>query len=298
MDFLEQLTCAKANDLDLVDYLAHLGIQPAKIRKQDYWYLSPIRDEKTPSFKVNRKLNRWYDHGIAEGGTLVDFGIRFFKCGVAEFLNILNSSNSSIHQPIQKYERKIESDPEDSINVSRLQSLSSPALLAYLNQRGVAIKIAKEYCLQVDYQLNNKSYFGIGFKNDSGGYEIRNSFSKYSCSPKDISTFDTGFKTVSVFEGFMDFLSFVTLQSSNAASNYLVLNGIGLFERARPYLESHQIIDLFLDRDKAGFKVTNYALSLNSKYQDRSNLYDGFKDLNHWLMQSNKSLTRNRRQSL
>jgi hypothetical protein len=26
--------------------------------------------------------------------------------------------------------------------------------------------------------MNDKNYFGIGFKNDSGGYEIRNKYSK------------------------------------------------------------------------------------------------------------------------
>ena len=51
---MEKMMCADAKQLDLVDYLASLGHQPAKVRNQDYWYLSPLREEKTPSFKVNR----------------------------------------------------------------------------------------------------------------------------------------------------------------------------------------------------------------------------------------------------
>lgn len=52
-----------AKQLDLVDYLASLGHQPQKVRNQDHWYLSPLREEKNPSFKVDRRLNVWYDHG-------------------------------------------------------------------------------------------------------------------------------------------------------------------------------------------------------------------------------------------
>ncbi len=58
------MTCAEANQIDLANYLYSLGIQPQKIRNNDYWYQSPLRDEKTPSFKVNRTLNAWYDFGF------------------------------------------------------------------------------------------------------------------------------------------------------------------------------------------------------------------------------------------
>jgi len=63
----------EAKQIDLVDYLAALGHRPQKIRNKDYWYHSPLRDEKTASFKVNRSLNVWYDHGIGKGGNLIDF---------------------------------------------------------------------------------------------------------------------------------------------------------------------------------------------------------------------------------
>ena len=59
----------------MVDYLEKLGYMPQKIRGNDYWYLSPFRQEKEPSFKVNRKLNAWYDHGTGRGGNIVDFGM-------------------------------------------------------------------------------------------------------------------------------------------------------------------------------------------------------------------------------
>ena len=64
-----RLSIDEARQIDMVEYLSKLGHSPSKIKNFDYWYLSPLREEKTPSFKVNRKLNCWYDHGIGKGGS-------------------------------------------------------------------------------------------------------------------------------------------------------------------------------------------------------------------------------------
>jgi DNA primase len=76
--------------MDIVDYLSSLGFNPTKVRRNHYWYLSPFRDETTPSFKVNRNINRWYDFGEGEGGNLVDFGLEYYKCSVSELLKKVN----------------------------------------------------------------------------------------------------------------------------------------------------------------------------------------------------------------
>lgn len=100
---MKNLICAEAKQIDLVDYLASLGHLPQKVRNQDYWYLSPLRDEKTPSFKVNRPLNVWYDHGTGKGGNLVDFGTLYFNCSVADLLQRLSQNQAapafSFHPP-------------------------------------------------------------------------------------------------------------------------------------------------------------------------------------------------------
>ena len=79
-----KLMCADAKQLDLVDYLASLGHQPQKARNQDHWYLSPLQEEKTPSFKVDRRLNMWYDRGTGKGGDLIDFGTLYYRCTVSD----------------------------------------------------------------------------------------------------------------------------------------------------------------------------------------------------------------------
>lgn len=101
---MEKLTCNGAKQIDLVDYLASLGHQPQKVNNQDYWYLSPLRDEKTPSFKVNRKLNVWYDHATGKGGNIIDFGTQYFNYSVAELLQRLSGQGipSFSFQPQQQ----------------------------------------------------------------------------------------------------------------------------------------------------------------------------------------------------
>ena len=89
---MEKLNCEQAKRLDLMEYLAFLGHQPQKIRNGDFWYLSPLRDEKTASFKVNRHRGIWFDHGIGKGGDLIDFGTLYHNCSVSELLERLSGS--------------------------------------------------------------------------------------------------------------------------------------------------------------------------------------------------------------
>lgn len=225
-------------EVDMVDYLSKLGHSPTKIRNFDYWYLSPLRDEKTPSFKINRKLNCWYDHGVGKGGNLIDFAILYHNCTIGEFLQEVNG-NFSFHQPLRPASKEYKANIESKIEILSEKQLSSFALERYLTQRRIPMTIAKEYCKEVTYKLNDKEYYSIGFKNDAGGCELRNQYYKASSSPKDIKTFDNGAKEAMVFEGFFDFLSFIAIQRNlqPTQANYVVLNSISFFEKARHFME-------------------------------------------------------------
>jgi len=299
MDFREhqKLSIREAKEMDMVDYLSRLGYKPAKIRNADYWYLSPLRNEKTPSFKVNRRLNRWYDHGLGKGGNLIDFAIQFENCTIGEFLQKLNS-DFSFHTPI--FHQAQEWKTEKKLNILQDYSISSFALLRYLEQRRIPIDIADQFCREVRYELNNKIYYGIGFKNDSRGYEIRNLYFKAGSSPKDITTIKNKGKEAIVFEGFFDFLSFMTIHKNQAVnkSNFVILNSVSFFKKARPFMEQHEIIRLYLDRDSTGQNYSRYALSLSNKYKDESKLYEHYKDFNDWMMNIGKSRKKNLDQKL
>ena len=289
MESKNGISLQEIKEKDLVSYLGSLGIEPAKIKGNIFWYFSPFRQEKTPSFKIDRKKNVWVDFGQRSssgklcGGTIIDFAMQFHDCTIGELLASFNQSSF----PPQKHKdfAVLKEDPESKIHISSEKSLYSNALLQYLKNRRVSVAIADHHCKEIHYQVNGRNYFGIGFRNDSGGFEIRSSYAKISSAPKDITTLDNGAEEIIVFEGFIDFLSFLSVQEnlSESTYDYVILNGISLFERARPFLEKHQSIHLFLDRDKTGKECTLYALSLSEKYHDESSLYKHHKDFNDWL---------------
>ncbi|AOW08561.1 toprim domain-containing protein [Flavobacterium gilvum] len=285
MDFRKKrLSTEEAKKIDLTTYLSSLGHQPVEIRNVDYWYRSPLRNEQEPSFKVNQKLNVWFDHGLGKGGNLIDFGILYHNCSVGELLQKLDTDFS--FQQLTSFASNKNVETESKIKILGDFPLTSPSLLVYLQERKIPIEIAEQFCREVRYELNNKNYFGIGFKNDSGGYEIRNPYFKTGCSPKDITTINNGSEEAIVFEGFIDFLSFKTTTKNlpEKGQDFVVLNSVSFFERARPFMENHNLIRLYLDRDATGINCTQRALSMSPKYQDESTLYKNHKDFNDWIM--------------
>ncbi|MEO6730737.1 MAG: toprim domain-containing protein [Ferruginibacter sp.] len=282
------LDCAQLRDMDLVSYLADAGHEPTKIRNQDYWYLSPLRQEKTASFKVNRRLNRWYDHGVGKGGNLIDFAILYHSCTITELLQSLQGYYP-LHAPSFQQNKPIIHD--NPVEVLGEYTISSFALISYLEERRIPYLIAARYCREIRYKLNGKIYYSMGFKNDGSGYELRNQFYKNSSCPKGMTTIRNGAAKVAVFEGFFDFLSFVSLTERQPAFtwDFCILNSLSFFERARPFLEEYESIHLFLDNDTAGQNCSSYAMALDTKYQDESSLYKNYKDLNEWVVNMGKA---------
>ncbi len=283
-----RLSCEQAKQIDMVDYLASLGYNPSGVKGEDYWFLSPLREERTASFKINRKKNVWYDHGTGQGGNLVDFGILYHNCSVNEFMDKL-SGNLSFHQPKQKI---FATEPEESpIRLLSERTIVSLPLLRYLKQRRIAESVAKKYCREISFSIHGKTCTTIGFKNNDGGVELRSQWYKGSIAPKTVTRIENGSNELAVFEGFFDFLSHQTIHQNQSPSefNFLILNSTSFFEKSRGFMEHHEHIRLFLDRDKTGQNCTEKALSWSNKYRDESGLYSGYKDLNEWTQNIGKS---------
>lgn len=285
----ERLLIEEVKKNDLCNYLSSLGYNPVKTINVDYWFHSPLREEHKPSFKVNQKLNLWFDNGLGKGGNLIDFGILYHNCTVSEFLQKLGTDISLLQPTIVHSDKN--TAPENKIKILQDFPIASPSLLGYFEERKIPLEIADQFCREVRYELNDKNYFGIGFKNNSGGYEIRNPYFKTSSSPKDITTINNGSDEAIVFEGFIDFLSFkATIKNlPENGQDFIVLNSVSFFERARLFMENHKHIRLYLDRDLTGINCTQRALSLSSKYNDESMLYKNHNDFNDWIMNPAKA---------
>jgi len=171
--------------------------------------------------------------------------------------------------------------------------LSSPALLSYLRQRGINTELARRECCEVRYQTDGKLYFAVGFPNRSGGYEIRNKFFKGCIAPKDITHIrqEQTKETCYLFEGFMDYLSFLTLRLERCperpeldGQDYIVLNSTASLSKAIRPLGDYEHIHCFLDNDKAGMEaVQELREEYGMRIRDASHIYGGYNDLNDYL---------------
>ncbi len=81
-------------------------------------------------------------------------------------------------------------------------------------------------------------------------------------------------------------------------TDFVILNSVSFFEKARHFMERHDAIRLYLDRDTTGQNCSKYALSINKKYKDESSLYQHHNDLNDWLVNFGKAQRKNLRQKL
>jgi hypothetical protein len=289
---MKKLTFTEAKQIPITDYLSSLGFEPAYTRGNDSWYHSPLREERTPSFKVNTRLNVWFDHGSGEGGTIIDLGAKLHHCSLSEFLEKL--SNENLHAlSLHREPPKIHTI-ENKLEVLSVTELKNPDLIHYLTTRSIDLETARSYCKEVEFRIGERVYSAIGFPNQRGAYELRNHWFKGSSSPKDFSFIDNNEKKVALLEGFIDFLSIVKIDTQEvkelvAKSDFLILNSLRLLNRTIPILKHHKEVNLFLDNDHASKEA---KVSLKQKgvfFFDAAPLYRNHKDINEYLKVLTKS---------
>jgi len=203
----------EAKQIRIEEYLHSLGYSPVRQQGGSLWYNSPFRDEQEPSFKVNTERNLWYDFGAGKGGNIIALAQELYASDSLPYLLERIAEQAPRVRPVSfSFGKQPLSKP--SFRQLEVVSLSSPALLSYLRQRGINTELAKRECREVRYLTNGKPYFAIGFPNRSEGYEIRNNLFKGCIAPKDITHIqqEQPKATCYLFEGFMDYLSFLTLR--------------------------------------------------------------------------------------
>ncbi|MEP6738249.1 MAG: CHC2 zinc finger domain-containing protein [Chryseolinea sp.] len=203
-----KLSFLEAKQIPITEYLGGLGFEPTKVLGNDCWYYSPFRDERTPSFKVNTKLNMWYDHGSGQGGTILDLGAKLNNCTLSEFVEKLSQGNYS---HISFHRNSSFHNDEHKLRIVDVNILKSADHLYYLRKRKISERVATSWCKEVDFSIGRRIYKAIGFPNQSGSYELRNNWFKGSSSPKDISLINNNSRRICVLKGFMDYLSIIQL---------------------------------------------------------------------------------------
>ena len=271
--------------ISITDYLQQHGYSPARVQGIHFWYCSPLRNEGTPSFKVNIERNQWYDFGTGEYGDIIDLVRTLQHCTMYEAIELLIGSKQIVHQDFSfGGERKTS---KHKLEILSAQPLSNPNLLRYLAARAIPLPIAKAYCSEVLFQNMNRTYYAIGFANDALGWEIRNMYFKGCIAPKAITTIKRGTDRLQIFEGFMDFLSWQTLNPSSTYDT-IVLNSLALLPRIQEKIKSYKQVESFLDHDDAGRKSFEVLKHFCPSIIDGSVRYQTHKDLNEWLVAQSK----------
>lgn len=283
----EQIARAKA--VSIVAYLASRGVEPVRQVGQEWAYRSPVTNERSASFFVNPAKNVFNDYSGQQQGDAIRL-VRYltgcdFVRAVEQLLSIEGNESFSFSGPLPV---PIPAPPSggggSSPVVLQVRPLTHPALLRYVQSRGIAPDVARRYCQEVQYEVKGREFFAVGFANDGGGFALRSPTYKGQTAPAGIATMAVpGSTSASVFEGFFDFLSACQLLGQPTKTVF-VLNSTAHVARALPLLQPFARLDVYFDRDSAGCKALDRLRREGLPVVDRSPLYDGFNDLNGYLL--------------
>ena len=279
----------------IVEYLERKGIRPVRKTSTYVMYRSPLREETHPSFKVDTEKNLWIDYAEGRGGSIIDLCIRLEGCTLSEAICRLGQNaleHTAYCSCSSKRETSISPNQRKDITASgtrRLTSISDtlpPHLQEYLTEeRCIDLEKATPFLKCISYEVRGRRYEAIGFANSSGGYELRdNNTFKGTVAPKDITPiFEDMEQPVCLFEGFMDFLSFLSMKEE-VTNQCLVMNSVSNVARSIHYLNKRNITSVrtFLDNDDAGRKAVQEFVNAGFKVEDMAVYYRDFKDLNEY----------------
>ena len=324
-----------ARQIPITDYLDRIGAKFARTQRGtnglEYVYHSPNRDDRKPSLCVNAEKNIWSDVPEGVGGRLIELvchinGLSFDE--VSRALSILDSVFPVVKQSSNKvagiisaptqYRNTVSTQTTNTsllsknskkgatglkkksgaIEIQQVKELYSFPLKEYLTQeRKINLNIAGRYLKEVHCHISatNKAFYAIGFPSGSA-YALRNrNFKGFAGTGADITIFDYKTSNILLFEGFMDFLSYLTAKNINEPScTAVVLNSSAMIGRLINYVQNSphiSSVDYFRDRDELEGKNTGLKTLSDLKEQlpaikinDKSEAYSEYKDLNDWLV--------------
>ncbi len=295
------ITYNEANKISIKAYLANRGIHPVKDHGYYGMYRSPFREDNNASLKVDYNKNLWIDFGSNDGGTMIDLVMRINNCSLNEAMQELNRYNSTsvnLHNTTTAQQQSESfsfhgnnsNNNTPTITIQKVLPITHQALINYLSERKISLDIAKQYCSEIHYSTNGKSFFAIGFPNDSKGWILRSEPFK-GCTSMEVTTYNGANSTNSpkesclVFEGFTDLLSYLTLKNTHIfKEDVIVLNSLSNLPKAIDRLKGYKEIRTYLDNDDPGKKATLTIKKTHPAVIDQSTKYADYKDLNEYLI--------------
>ena len=291
----------QAKEISIAEILNRLGIQPKKTTTEKQLYLSPVRLEKTPSFYVYLKTNRWHDFGDGRGGDPVDFAQAYLKFTreadtISDALRWLKNIGLGPYVFKAVYQETT-IEEEASLILKKAGLIQQLGLIRYLGKRGIPLELAHRHLKEIHVRntRTGKSFFALGLANEDGGYELRNPFFKGTLGSKAIS-FIRGMEpkpeVIHIFEGLMDYLSAIAqFKISRFKGDTIILNSLACLKQVSPYIQGYgyRVGHTWLDNDKAGDTATAslaefFKTQHELVHKPMNRIYAPHKDVNAWHM--------------
>lgn len=314
-------------ELSCIDIMSTYGHFPVYRNGATLIYKCPWRDDKNASLSLSKDGRVWKDHGKNKGesnatGNSIDLIIALeglnpqirkqdFVIAIEKALS-LNIVHVDILECAKSEHKK---NTPHVINILSVKPIeNNDSLMRYLvEKRGIDEEVAIKNVKAVYYTIGRKdiytdkngneseklkTYFAVGFRLNGGdnNFALRNEYFK-NCNAQNISIVDNGnMEGVCVlFEGFMDYLSFLTINKNHKnykLPNFVVLNSVTNIDKALEYLSTQKILHCCLDNDVSGEKTFNYLKSklfnLNGNCSQIINqspiVFRNYKDVNDYLL--------------
>jgi hypothetical protein len=276
--------------ISIVELLAGLGYPPPRPVGKERKYVSMLRDsDTTPSFSVDDKAGTWYDHGEGKGGNIIDFARLYWNSlAFPEVLERIVSVTNSEHRmdisaPFQRQNQQSAKNPY--YHILKIQDIGlNQAITEYLQNRGVwqtgKGRLKEVYYYVEDEQKKRHNFYAAGWQNENGSWEIRSTLDFKGClGHKAISFIPGNDKSIAVFEGFFDYLSWLT-ENPFADESVLVLNSLSLLQAGIKKAEGFFVVSTYFDNDPSGRKASQSFNTALPHTIDRSAIYEGYNDYN------------------
>ena len=140
----------------------------------------------------------------------------------------------------------------------------------YRDKFDIPEELVKQHLVQVKYELpNGKTYYGVGMKNNSGGYELTNGKYNSKVGAQDITTvsYENENKNVLIFNHTEDYLKYLSKQQvDRTREDVIILNEEKNWEKAKALIQ------------KKGYEKTIYItdgqnIENNKALLEKENIY-------------------------
>lgn len=314
-----------ARSIPITDVCQALGLTWEKDSGGNAYFKSPkVPDQRTGSLSISASKSVWHDYATAESGdsiSLVQYvrGTDFhgamqwfeenFSFCETETQRSRSSAKPYTHNtnttktngtglftsPAGSAQGAPNAVPQ-GLEIIETRELYSYPLKNYLSSRGIPPNVAVPYVKEIRYSNAGKEFYAVGFPNDAGGYELRSGSFKGAIAPKEVSFIHgsiSGPKYLTVFEGFIDFLSaLVYFDVDQPSWDTVVLNSTAMVNHVKPLLRHYKTVHCFLDNDASGIATLSKLKAMSANVVDRSMIYESVvmtdgrpaKDFNDFLL--------------